>query len=93
MRKHLLLLLVSVSAAPATAQKPSVDASVYNNWPSVDEGAALSPDGRYALYGIRTGGFPSAQGRAEKLVIQATDGGWRREPPRGTCVFLRVRRG
>src|SRR5215468_3353889 len=37
-------------------QKPSIDESIYDKWPSVG-GGAISNDGRYVIYTISNGSF------------------------------------
>jgi dipeptidyl aminopeptidase/acylaminoacyl peptidase len=56
-------------------EKPPLDTSVYNKWPSV-EGAALSNDGKYVSYTIR-----NQHGIASTLIIKSTAGDWSLEIP------------
>jgi len=55
-----------------TDKKP-IDSACYNRWP-VPEGVVLTDDGRFFLFMIENEFIGSS-----KLVLQATEGGWKRE--------------
>ncbi|PSL48366.1 prolyl oligopeptidase family protein [Chitinophaga niastensis] len=87
MRKSALFLLFIFSTTICFAQelfreskdgsqhieKPLIDSSVYDKWPSV-EGATISNDGNYAMYSIMNQPVGS-----RTLVLQAIKGNWRTE--------------
>lgn len=75
-----LLLPLLVAAQPLCAQmkpsKPPIDASLYGKWPGVRD-AAITRDGRYALYVI-----DHIPVNSQTLVITGTDTQWKRTFPR-----------
>ncbi|SFE98164.1 Dipeptidyl aminopeptidase/acylaminoacyl peptidase [Chitinophaga sp. CF118] len=71
MKHFLFFFLLFFSPIYLFAQKPLIDSSVYNKWPSV-KGANISNNGKYVLYYIRNEPIGS-----DILILQATDNKWK----------------
>jgi dienelactone hydrolase len=84
--KYVWTLIILISGT-GIAQKPSIDTSVFNKWPSVGN-PTISDDGNYVLYTINNqpvGGHT--------MVIQATKHDWEVEVPGVThAIFTRDNR-
>jgi dipeptidyl aminopeptidase/acylaminoacyl peptidase len=75
LRKLQFVFLLLISAA-ATAQKKPLDHSVYDGWQSIGE-RAISNDGKFVAYAV------NPQEGDGTLVVQSTEGSYKREIPRG----------
>ncbi|TWI87777.1 alpha/beta hydrolase family protein [Chitinophaga japonensis] len=62
-------------------EKPPIDTSVYENWPSVG-GLIISNNGKYAIYTIENRPVGS-----RTLMLQSTDNSWKKEVPYGPTAF------
>jgi len=71
MKKLFCVWLFIVSYLFVSAQKPTIDSSVYGKWPG-GAGAALSDDGKYFYYTVDNASDGS------QLILQATIGNWKR---------------
>jgi hypothetical protein len=76
MRKLLLILFLGITGHSVVAQKKPLDHSVYDEWQNVNE-RCVSNDGRWVLFTV------TPQQGDGLLVIQASDGSWKKEIPRG----------
>jgi hypothetical protein len=75
MRYFLLLVFFSLYATCSLAQKPPIDTSVFDKWPSVST-PAISNNGHYVIYTINN--QPTGN---STLIIHATRTKWKyREP-------------
>lgn len=93
MRKLTVLAAIILLFAEVKAQKKPLDHTVYDGWQSIQE-RVISNDGKYVAYTI------NPQEGDGILVIQSTNGGFKKEIPRGYNVafsndnqylFLRLR--
>jgi len=73
MKKLFCLSLFLICFNQLFSQKPPIDSSVFNKWPSVG-GAVISNDGKYALYYIENQPIGN-----NTLVLVAIDNHWRKE--------------
>lgn len=77
-----LFILLFIYSSYCLAQKPALDASVFDKWPSVQT-PSISNNGNYALYTI----FNQPVG-SSTLVIQSTRSTWKMEIPGGTAGVI-----
>jgi dipeptidyl aminopeptidase/acylaminoacyl peptidase len=80
MRKNLFVFFCMLSVA-ATAQKKPLDHSVYDGWQSIGE-RSISNDGKYVVYAV------TPQEGDGVLVVQSTNGNYKREIPRGYTAAI-----
>ena len=79
MRYLFVGLLLLVAAGPVSAEKPPLDQMAPACWPTIaSESVKISNNGKYVAYTVAT---PEA---GSKLVVQATDGLWKKEIPSAT---------
>jgi len=86
MNRIFLILCFCTVDFSLIAQKPVIDSSVYQKWPSVGD-AKISNNGKYALYWINNEPVGS-----QTLIISSTDGSWRKllpGVPKGVPYFTR----
>jgi dipeptidyl aminopeptidase/acylaminoacyl peptidase len=76
MRNFVFCLLLSVPLLSTAQSKKPLDHSVYDRWQSV-QGAQISDDGKWVVYMI------NPQEGDGDLIIQSTDGNYKKAVPRG----------
>jgi dienelactone hydrolase len=79
--KYLFLLLIPFST---TAQKPVIDSAAINRWVSLgnDDDVAVSNDGKYVAYSIRT--------QFNTVVVQSTVDNWKQIFPDASAGFFSI---
>ncbi|UAY55742.1 S9 family peptidase [Arachidicoccus terrestris] len=78
MKRLLNILFFIIITKSLSAQKPALDTSVYNKWPSIEE-VQVSNDGQYVLYKIVQGTYFQGPRQFIKLVCVSDDKHWKKE--------------
>ena len=81
MKKMFFLLLAFIAVQQISAQKKTLDHSVYDRWQSV-QGAQISDDGKWVVYMV------NPQEGDGDLIIQSTDGNYKKTIARGYSSII-----
>lgn len=76
MKHSNLLFLFLIFTIKAFSQKPSIDSTVWDTWPSIGE-AKISSKGNFISYSVRY--IATQQVRNRNLIIQSADGKWKKD--------------